>query len=92
VRPDAHIFIHNVACSFNVLQAARRPKIKNVVLASSETLLGAPFDEPPLYAPVSEDYPARPEWSYALAKHLEEQMAAQFCPWDSVFKMIGLLL
>jgi len=90
LRPDAHTFIHNVACSFNVFQAAKHLKIKNLVWASSETLLGVPFDEPPPYVPVDEDYPARPEWSYALAKHLDEQMAAQFCRWDPELKMIGL--
>ena len=45
---------------------------------------------PPPYLPVDEEYPARPETSYALAKHLEEQMAAQFCRWEPHLKMIGL--
>jgi len=49
-----------------------------------------PFDTPPPYIPVDEEYPARPESSYSLAKHLEEQMAAQFCRWDPQLTAIGL--
>jgi nucleoside-diphosphate-sugar epimerase len=60
------------------------------VWASSETLLGIPFETPPPYIPLDEEYPARPEWHYALAKHLEETMAAQFCRWNPSLKMIGL--
>jgi nucleoside-diphosphate-sugar epimerase len=40
--------------------------------------------------PVDEEYAARPETAYSLAKHLDEQMAAQFCRWDPHLKMIGL--
>ena len=42
-------------------------------------MLGLPFDVPPPYIPVDEDYPARPESTYSLVKHLEEQMAIQLC-------------
>src|SRR5258707_10706946 len=53
-------------------------------------MLGRPFDTPPPYLPVDEEYPARPETSYSLGKHLDEQMAAQFCRWNPQLKMIGL--
>jgi nucleoside-diphosphate-sugar epimerase len=39
---------------------------------------------------VDEEYPPRPESTYSLVKHLEEQMAVQFCRWDPELKMIGL--
>ena len=45
-------------------------------------MLGLPFDEPPPYAPVDEDYHPRPNSSYSLSKVLGEKMAAQFCRWD----------
>ncbi|MET0496479.1 MAG: NAD(P)-dependent oxidoreductase [Actinoplanes sp.] len=83
-------FHHNMTSSYNVFAAARLAGIKNVVWASSETVLGLPFTTPPPYIPVDEDYPARPESTYSLVKHLEEQMAAQFCRWDPKLKMIGL--
>ena len=61
--------------TYNVFQAARRAGIKKIVYASSETVLGLPFDVDPPYIPVDEEYPARPESTYSLVKHLEEQMA-----------------
>ena len=66
-------------CStYNVFEAARRLKIRNVVWASSETVLGLPFDTPPPYVPVDEEYAGRPETAYSLSKHLGEAMAEQF--------------
>ena len=88
--PMAAQFQNNMTSSYNVFAAARLAGIKNVVWASSETVLGLPFTTPPPYIPVDEDYPARPESTYSLVKHLEEQMAAQFCRWDPELKMIGL--
>ena len=88
--PMAAQFQNNMTSSYNVFAAARLAGIKNVVWASSETVLGLPFTTPPPYIPVDEDYPARPESTYSLVKHLEEQMAAQFCRWDPALKMIGL--
>jgi UDP-glucose 4-epimerase len=87
---NAATFANNAPSTYNVFAAARAAGITNVVWASSETVLGLPFDTPPPYLPVDEEYPARPESTYSLVKHLEEQMAAQFCRWDPSVKMIGL--
>ncbi len=87
---NAATFANNAPSTYNVFAAARAAGITNVVWASSETVLGLPFDTPPPYIPVDEEYPARPESTYSLVKHLEEQMAAQFCRWDPSLKMIGL--
>jgi nucleoside-diphosphate-sugar epimerase len=83
-------FRNNMLCSYNAFSAARLAGVRNIVWASSETLLGLPFDVPPPYIPVDEEYPARPGSTYALCKFLEEQMAAQLCRWDPALKMIGL--
>jgi UDP-glucose 4-epimerase len=90
IRSEAATFHNNMLATFNVFQAARRIGIKNIVYASSETVLGLPFDVPPPYIPVDEEYPARPESIYSLVKHLEEQMAIQFTRWDPELKIIGL--
>jgi nucleoside-diphosphate-sugar epimerase len=87
---NAALFANNIVSSYNVFAAARLAGIKNIVWASSETLLGLPFDEPPPYLPADEAYPVRPKTSYALAKCLDEEMARQFCQWDPTLKMIGL--
>ena len=87
---NAATFANNMTSTYNVFAAARHAGIRNIVWASSETVLGLPFEIPPPYIPVDEEYPARPESTYSLVKHLEEQMARQFCRWDPDLKMIGL--
>jgi len=90
ILSDVATFHNNILSTFNVLQAARRVGIQNIVYASSETTLGLPFDVPPPYIPVDEEYPARPESMYSLVKHLEEQMAMQLVRWDPGLKIIAL--
>ena len=90
VATNATTFANNVPATYNVFAAARAAGIRTVVWASSETLLGLPFTTPPPYIPVDEEYAARPETTYALGKHLDEAMAAQFCRWDPELTMIGL--
>lgn len=90
IIPNAATFANNMAASWNVYTAARAAGIRNVVFASSETTLGLPFDTPPPYAPVDEEYRVRPESTYSLVKALEEEMAHHFCRWDPQLKMIGL--
>ncbi|HEY7470328.1 MAG TPA: NAD(P)-dependent oxidoreductase [Acidimicrobiia bacterium] len=87
---NSRTFMNNMTASYNVFTAARASGITDLVWASSETLLGLPFDNPPPYVPVDEEYPARPETTYAMVKHLEETMAAQMCRRDPALKMIGL--
>lgn len=87
---DHATFANNMNTTFNTVSAARRAGVKNIVWASSETVLGLPFDTAPPYIPVDENYPPRPESTYSLTKTLEEAMAAQLCRWDPELKMIGL--
>ncbi|HET7762784.1 MAG TPA: NAD(P)-dependent oxidoreductase [Phycicoccus sp.] len=87
---NAATFANNSAATYNVFAACRAAGIRRIVWASSETVLGLPFDTPPPYAPVDEDYPPRPESTYSLNKVLEEEMARQFCRWDPELVMVGL--
>lgn len=88
--PNSATFANNAPSSWNVFAAARALGIRNVVWASSETVLGLPFDTPPPYVPVDEEYRGRPESTYSLVKALEEEMAHHFCRWDPELKMVGL--
>ena len=90
IVPDHMTFMNNVSCTWNVVSAARRAGVNNIVWASSETVLGLPFDNPPPYIPVDEEYSPRPESTYSLVKTLEEAMAVQLCRWNPDLKMIGL--
>jgi nucleoside-diphosphate-sugar epimerase len=78
VRPTSETFRINTLSTYNVFAAAEAHGLQRVVYASSETVLGLPFDEPPAFAPIDESHPSRPETSYALSKVVGEAMAAQF--------------
>jgi nucleoside-diphosphate-sugar epimerase len=87
---NARTFANNVPATYNVFEAARIAGIRNVVFASSETVLGLPFDNPPPYVPVDEQYYPRPETAYSLGKVVDETIAAQFARWDPQLKIAGL--
>ena len=78
LRPSGETFRINAMSTYNVFAAAEAHRFRRVVWASSETVLGLPFDEPPAFAPVDETHPPRPESSYSLSKLVGETMAAQF--------------
>lgn len=90
IETDVATFRNNVLASFHVIQSARRAGIRRIVVASSETLLGLPFEEPPPYAPVDEQYDTRPESVYSLGKHLEEEMARKIVRWDADLSITAL--
>jgi len=90
LRPSGATFANNVVATHHVFSAARRAGIRNVVWASSETVLGLPFETPPPYVPVDEEYTVRPESTYSLGKAVEEEMARHFARWDPQAKLIGL--
>jgi nucleoside-diphosphate-sugar epimerase len=58
LRPNASLFRVNTLSTFNVFEAARHLGIRNVVWASSETVLGLPFEIPPPTSPLTRS--ARP--------------------------------
>ncbi len=87
---DEVIFRNNTMSTYNIFSAAIRLGIKRVVWASSETVLGLPFRTPPDYAPLDEDHPDRPEWSYSLSKYLGEAMAKQFVRWQDGLSIVSL--
>lgn len=90
IRSDVATFHNNIAATFNVFWAAIRLGIRRIVYASSETVLGLPFDVPPPYIPVDEEYAARPESVYSLVKHLEEQLATELVRWHPDLSITAL--
>jgi nucleoside-diphosphate-sugar epimerase len=89
LRPEGETFRNNAVSTYNVFSAAVARGVGRVVWASSETVLGLPFDEPPAFAPVDESHPPRPESSYALSKLVGEAMAEQFARRSAV-PFVGL--
>jgi nucleoside-diphosphate-sugar epimerase len=85
VLPDGATFHNNMLSTYNVFSAATRLGLQRVVWASSETLIGLPFDrEAPRYAPIDEDHPRLPESHYSLSKLAGEVLAEQFHRWSGI--------
>jgi nucleoside-diphosphate-sugar epimerase len=78
LRAAGETFRNNAMSTYNVFAAAIAHGVGRVVWASSETVLGLPFDRPPAFAPIDESHPPRPETSYADAKLVGEALADQF--------------
>lgn len=84
-------FRTNVMSTYNILEACRKIGIKNVVLASSETLIGIPMNpHPPEKLPITEENERRPESAYSLSKLVGETIADQYCRWDPQAKIVSL--
>jgi nucleoside-diphosphate-sugar epimerase len=78
LRAEGETFRINALSTYNVFAAAVAHRLRRVVWASSETVLGLPFDRPPDFAPIDESITPRPESSYALSKLVGETLAGQF--------------
>ena len=83
-------FANNIPATFNVFQAAKIARIAKVVWASSETVLGLPFDVPPPYVPVDEEYRVLPNSTYSVGKAVEEELAHHFARWNPELSIIAL--
>ena len=68
VEPDEY-FTTNVDGTFHVLQAARRHGVQRFVYAASSTCYGIPDS-----FPTPEDAPVRPQYPYALTKHMGAEL------------------
>jgi nucleoside-diphosphate-sugar epimerase len=89
LRPAGETFRINAVSTWNVFHAAVSAHVGRVVWASSETVLGLPFDRPPDFAPIDESITPRPESSYALSKLVGETLAAQLNR-QSAVRFVGL--
>jgi nucleoside-diphosphate-sugar epimerase len=82
IHTEETTFRTNMLSTYNVFEAARLLGLGRVVWASSETILGLPFErEQPAYAPINEDHPPYPESSYAISKLLSEELGRQLHRW-----------
>jgi nucleoside-diphosphate-sugar epimerase len=83
IRTEETTFRTNMLSNYNVFEAARLLGLRRVVWASSETILGLPFErEQPAYAPIDEEHPPLPQSSYALSKLLAEELGRQLHRWS----------
>ncbi|MFL6038192.1 MAG: NAD-dependent epimerase/dehydratase family protein [Gaiellaceae bacterium] len=82
IHTEQTTFRKNLLSTYNVFEAARIIGLQRIVWASSETILGLPFErEQPAYAPIDEEHPPYPQSSYALSKLLAEELGRQLHRW-----------
>lgn len=77
-HPNEVTFENNVMSTYNILEAAGNLGIKKAVISSSESSYGICFSKQglePLYVPMDEEHPQRPEDSYGLSKVVNEKTA-----------------
>ena len=82
-QPQAY-FQSNVNGTFNVLQASKEQEIKRFVYAASSSCYGIPDQYP-----TPENDPIRPQYPYALTKHLGEELVLH---WAQVYELPALSL
>ena len=78
IKPAGETFRNNALSTYNVFAAAADRGVGRVVWASSETVLGLPFDDPPAYAPTSTSATRPGRRRRTLSKLVGETMADQF--------------
>ena len=63
----------NVEGTYNVLEAARRLKIKNIIVTSTSQVYGSAK-----YLPINENHPINSQSPYAASKSAADQLAMSF--------------
>ncbi|MFD7972766.1 NAD-dependent epimerase/dehydratase family protein [Streptomyces clavifer] len=89
---NAETLKNNVTAGYNVFEACHRLGLRDIVLASSETVLGVPFDDSITYLPLDEDSPRRGRNAYGLSKLLNEQIAEEYTKNDPGLRVSALRL
>lgn len=74
----------NVTGTFNVLECAKANGIKRVVYAASSSSYGVPDTYP-----TDESSPIKPQYPYALTKHMGEELVLH---WSQVYGLSGISL
>lgn len=72
------------------MEACRKLGIKNVVTASSETLIGIPLVEHPTSLPITEETPLSPHSAYSLSKLMGEHLLDQYARWSPDTKYVSM--
>jgi nucleoside-diphosphate-sugar epimerase len=78
-RTAGEVFSTNVLAAYNVTEAAKLHGVRQLVNASSFSVIGLPFNPQPLvpaFLPIDESHPLAPQEAYGLSKLLTEEIVA----------------
>jgi len=89
---NAKTFENNVVAAYNVFEACHRHGLKDIVLASSETVLGVPFGNDLDYLPLDDDSARHGRNAYGLSKLVMEHVAEEYTHNDPMLRVTGLRL
>lgn len=84
IEMPAQYYSTNVTGTFNVLECARRCRVKRCLYAASSSSYGIPD----IY-PTPESSPIKPQYPYALTKYMGEELAMH---WATVYKLPAVSL
>jgi nucleoside-diphosphate-sugar epimerase len=93
VRTSTTTFDVNVRTTFNVFEAAAITGARRVLWASTQSVTGSPWSPQnlPEYLPIDEGHTSRPRMTYALSKHVGEEIAPYFAGMRGL-EIVGLRL
>lgn len=80
-HPGDKVFQVNTIGTFNVLEASAAAGVRTVIFMSSESTLGFAFARnrmSPIYVPIDEDHPLRPQDAYGMSKVSGEMLCAGY--------------
>ncbi len=89
---NSKTFQNNVVAAYNVFEAAHHHGLTDIVLASSETVFGVPFDEQLEYLPLDDQSPRRGRNAYGLSKLMIEHIAEEYVKNDPNLRVTALRL
>ncbi|MCM3503823.1 NAD(P)-dependent oxidoreductase [Curtobacterium sp. ODYSSEY 48 V2] len=89
---NAKTFENNVVAGYNVFEAAHRHGLKDIVLASSETVLGVPFPADLDHLPLDDDSARHGRNAYGLSKLIMEHLAEEYTSNDPELRVTALRL
>ncbi|MBY0215317.1 NAD(P)-dependent oxidoreductase [Paenibacillus illinoisensis] len=87
---NAKTFQNNVNACYNVFEAAHHHRLRDIVIASSETVFGVPFDGNLEYLPIDEESPRRGRNAYGLSKLVMEHIAEEYTKNDPELRVTAL--
>ena len=90
---DSQLFQLNAMGAYNVMEAAIGAGVRRIVFASTDSTYGFVYSYHPIepvYLPIDEDHPQRPQDSYGMSKVMCEDFARMFTWRDPSMQIVAI--